>query len=160
MASASYSLSPMSAPVLHPIPEKLTRMNFPVWKALVLSVLKGSQHSEFLEDTVAPVETLITDDKKTKTPNPEFTVYVAKQQQVLNFLLTSLSKDMLEYVAAYTTPQEVWGKLVSMASPQSQARVINTRMSLSTSRKGNQIVAQYVGNMKALADDMAARARS
>jgi hypothetical protein len=155
MASASSSLSPMSAPVLHPTSEKLTRMNFPVWKVLVLSALKGAQLSELLEDTAAPVETHIADDKKTKTPNPEFAVYVAKQQQVLNFLLTSLSKYMLEYVGAYTTPQEVWGNIVSMASSQSQERVINTQMALSTSRKGNQMVAQYVSKMKALADDMA-----
>jgi hypothetical protein len=86
---------------------------------------------------MAPVETLIADDKKTKVPNLKFAIYVTKQHQVLNFLLSLLSKDMLEYVAAYTTPQEVWGNLVSMASSQSQARVINTRMTLSTTRKSN-----------------------
>jgi hypothetical protein len=95
---------------------------------------------------MAPVETLIADDKKTKVPNLKFAIYVTKQHQVLNFLLSLLSKDMLEYVAAYTTPQEVWGNttpqevwgnLVSMASSQSRARVINTRMTLSTTRKSN-----------------------
>jgi hypothetical protein len=42
-----------------------------------------------------------------------------------------------------------------MASSQSHARVINTRMALSTTRKGNLTITQYVGKMKALADDMA-----
>jgi hypothetical protein len=42
-----------------------------------------------------------------------------------------------------------------MSSSQSRARVINTRMTLSTTRKGNFSVAQYVGKMKALANDMA-----
>jgi hypothetical protein len=32
----------MSAPTIHPIFEKLTRTNFPVWKVLVLSALKGA----------------------------------------------------------------------------------------------------------------------
>jgi hypothetical protein len=40
-------------------------------------------------------------------------------------------------------------------STQSCARVINMRMALSTTRKGNLNIAQYVGKMKALADDMA-----
>jgi hypothetical protein len=54
---------------------------------------------EFLEGKAeAPVETLASDDKK-KMPNPEFAVFVAKQQHVLNFLLSSLSKEMLEYVS-------------------------------------------------------------
>jgi hypothetical protein len=43
-----------------------------------------------------------------------------------------------------------------MASSQSHARVINTRMALSTTRKGNLMITQYVGKMKALPDDMAA----
>jgi hypothetical protein len=61
-----------------------------------MSALKGAQLSEFVEGKVeAPVETLALDEKK-KAPNPEFTVFVAKQQQVLNFLLSSLSKEILE----------------------------------------------------------------
>jgi hypothetical protein len=53
------------------VTEKLTRSNFPLWRA---------QLSEFLDDdVVAPAATLIADDKKTKVPNPEFVVFVAKQ---------------------------------------------------------------------------------
>jgi hypothetical protein len=74
---------------------------------------------------------------------------------VLNFLLSSLSKEMLDYVVAYTNPQEVWETLVSMASSQSRAGVINMRMALSTTRKGSLMIPQYVGKMKALADEMA-----
>jgi hypothetical protein len=73
---------------------------------------------------------------------------------VLNFLLSSLSKEMLEYVVAYSSPEEVWENLVAMASSQSRAHVINTRMALSTTRKGSLTIAQYVGKMKALMDDM------
>jgi hypothetical protein len=62
---------------------------------------------------------------------------------------------MLELVAACPTPHEVWENLVTMSSSQSRGRVINTRMALSTTRKGNLSVAQYVGKMKTLMDDMA-----
>jgi hypothetical protein len=62
---------------------------------------------------------------------------------------------MVEYVVAYTTPHEVWENMISMDTSQSRARVINTRMALSTTRKGNLRVAPYVGKMKALADDRA-----
>jgi hypothetical protein len=102
---------------------------------------------------VAPTVTLIADDKKTKVPNPEFAIFVAKQH-VLNFLFSSLSKEMLERVASCSTPHEVWENLVTMSSSQSHARVINTRMTLSTTRKGNLSVAQYIDKMKTLADDM------
>jgi hypothetical protein len=52
-------------------------------------------------------------------PNPEFAIYVAKQQHVLYFLFSSLSKDMLELVAAYSTLEEVWENMMIMASSQS-----------------------------------------
>jgi hypothetical protein len=102
----------------------------------------------------APVETLALDDKK-KMSNPEFTVFVSKQQQVLNFLLSSLSKEILEYVAEYPTHGKVWKNMLATVSTQSRAHVINMHMAQSTSRKGNLSIAQYVAKMKALADDMA-----
>jgi hypothetical protein len=46
-----------------------------------------------------------------------------------------------------------------MASCQSCTRVINTRMTLSTTGKGNLTIAQYVEKMKPLADDMASAGR-
>jgi hypothetical protein len=44
---------------------------------------------------------------------------------------------------------------MTMASSQSQAHVVNTRMAHSTTQKGTHTIAQYVGKMKALTDDMA-----
>jgi hypothetical protein len=62
-------------PVLQPVVQKLTRSNFSIWKALVISALKGTQFSEFLEDKVDVQErTLLSDDKKMKMPNLEFTI--------------------------------------------------------------------------------------
>jgi hypothetical protein len=88
MASASYNMA--SAWALLLIVAKLTRSNFPVWKALVIFCVKRAQLSEFLEGKVeAPAQTLSTDDKKMKVSNTEFAIYVAKQQHVLNFLLSS-----------------------------------------------------------------------
>jgi hypothetical protein len=50
---------------------------------------------EFLGDKVVlpPVE-ITLDDKKTKVPNLEHARMVARQQQVLNYLLSSLSHEM------------------------------------------------------------------
>jgi hypothetical protein len=55
----------------------------------------------------------------------------------------------------YTTPHEVWDTLIAMATSQSRAHVINTQMTLSTTKKGSLLVAQYVGKMIALAGYMA-----
>jgi hypothetical protein len=68
MTSTNATLT--SVPALQHITEKLTGSNFSIWRAFVVSVLKGAQPSDFLEGkVVAPEETLASDDKKVKMPN-------------------------------------------------------------------------------------------
>jgi hypothetical protein len=118
MASASSNFNSMSVSALHPISEKLTRTNSPMWKAPVLSALKGAQLAEFMEDKVTPVETLVTDDKKMKMPNPEFAIYVARSliSCCLPYLKICWSMSQLTQLH-----KKVWGSLVSMALSQSQS---------------------------------------
>jgi hypothetical protein len=47
----------------------------------------------------------------------------------------------------------------TMFSSQTRARAVNTRLALSTARKGSNTVAEYVGKMKSLGDEMAAAGR-
>jgi hypothetical protein len=94
MAFNSSSSSTASAILLQPIFEKLTRANFPVWKALVMSALRGAQLHQFLDGkTEFPEKELTLEDKKMKIPNPDYVRVAAKEQQVLNYLLSSLSRD-------------------------------------------------------------------
>jgi hypothetical protein len=58
----------VATPLQH-VPEKLTRVNFPIWKALVLSTLRGVELQEFLDDKVLfPPKELIANDKKRSMP--------------------------------------------------------------------------------------------
>jgi hypothetical protein len=68
-----------------------------VWKALISSTLRGAQLHEFLNDGVEfPPKELTLEDKKTTIPNPEYMRMVAKEQQVLHYLLSSLSQEILQ----------------------------------------------------------------
>jgi hypothetical protein len=85
-----------------PVSEKLTRSNYAMWSRQVLSAIRGAQLSEFIESTAKPPERWLTsvkgdgtiDEKKSPEPNPKYATWVAKDQTVLNFLLTSLSKEI------------------------------------------------------------------
>jgi hypothetical protein len=82
-----------------PVSEKLTRNNYILWKAQVHSALKGAQLANFIEPTAKPPNVFLApkkDDKKEPaTPNPEYAMWVAKDQTVLNYLLSNLSKEIL-----------------------------------------------------------------
>jgi hypothetical protein len=96
-----------TAITLMPASEKLTRSNFVLWKAQVLTVLRGAQLTEFLDGSnPAPEEKLMIKVQKEKAeevkevPNPAYASWKAQEQQVLSYLLTSVSRDVLIQVAA------------------------------------------------------------
>jgi hypothetical protein len=156
MAFDSSSSSAVPAVPLQPISEKLTWANFPVWKALVMSALWGAQLHQFLDGKVElPPKALTLEDKKTKNLNPDYVRMVAKEKQVLNYLLSSLSHGILLQAVAFSTPTVVWGYITSRFECQSRACVINMRMALSTTKKGDMTTNRYVAKMKALTDEMA-----
>ncbi|WVZ83847.1 hypothetical protein U9M48_030944 [Paspalum notatum var. saurae] len=157
MASSSSSSSPSLGP---PVTEKLTRENFLLWKAQVLPAIKGARLMGILDGSVkAPPATIkITkDDKTTSTiSNPDYEQWVVQDQQILGYLLNSLSKEILAQVATLSTSAEVWTTLQVMHSARSRARITNLRMQLAGLKKGSMTVAAYYAKMKAIGDELAA----
>ena len=97
--SSSTALAAISLGFL-PVTEKLTRSNHAMWQAQVLSALRGAQAEHFIDPTARPPEKYLAPkgDKKTDDEppvvNPEYEKWVAKDQQVLSYLLTSLSREI------------------------------------------------------------------
>jgi hypothetical protein len=153
----------MMAATLMPVSEKLTRNNHVLWRAQVLAVLRGAQLAGFLDGTTkAPVEKIHMAKKSDKeegeaeeASNPAFELWKAQEQQVLSYLLTSVSHDVLVQIATLPSVAVVWKHIKSAFASQSRARVINTCMTLTTTQKGSLMVAEYISKMKVLADDMA-----
>jgi hypothetical protein len=76
-----------------------------------------------------------------------------QEQQVLDYLLTSVSLDVLVQITALPSAAKVWKHIKTSFASQSHARVINTGMALATTQKST--VAEYVSKMKTLVDEMA-----
>jgi len=145
------------------VTEKLTRSNFQSWKSQVLSAIKGAQVYKFIQPGAHPPPEFLepkakssTDDGKPDPPvsNPEYDTWVAKDQQVLSYLLTSLSKEILSQVSTHTTASTAWAAIEGMFASQSRARIIATRMALATASKGSSSISEYIAKMKGLAEDM------
>jgi hypothetical protein len=154
---ASSSPTPTAIPLM-PVSEKLARGNHTIWKAQVVAALQGVQLYGFLDGTsikpAAQIKAKVGSDEE-DVPNPAFMVWKAQEQQVLSYLLSSVSRDILVQIAALPTAAAVWKHLETLFASQSRARVINTRMTLATTQKGSSFAAEYVSKMKTLADEMA-----
>jgi histone deacetylase 1/2 len=157
--SAAISLTTFLSPVI----EKLTRANHQSWKAQVVSALRGAQLADWLESTATapskflPVE--VGKEADPPKPNPDHAPWVAKDQMVLSYLLTNLSKEILGHVNTEVTAKGAWMAIEVMFASQSRAKVISTRMALANATKGASTIGEYFAKIKSLADEMAAAGR-
>ncbi|CAO2144057.1 unnamed protein product [Urochloa humidicola] len=119
-----------------PVAEKLTRDNHLLWKAQLLPVVRGAQLMGILDgSTPAPVKTLeieTADKKKDIVPNLEYASWLQKDQQLLSYLLNSISKDVLVRVATSTSSAKVWKALESSLLAHSKAWMTKLRLQLVT----------------------------
>jgi len=88
----------------HPVTEKLTKSNYTLWKLQVLPAIRGAQLVGFIDgSSPAPSEEIATGTDGKKAPNPAYSAWLALDQQVFSYLVTSLSKDVLKQVATCST---------------------------------------------------------
>lgn len=148
--------SAAAQPIGFPVTEKLTRSNHAMWKPQVWSALRGAQLAGYVDGTIKePAKTVAksaTDNEQ--VPNPAYATWEAHDQQVLHYLLASLSRDILLQVSDLATSREVWVAIEAMLASQSRAWVIDTRMALATTQKGTMTATEYYTKMKGLADEM------
>jgi hypothetical protein len=138
------SSSASAAPSLgFSVTEKLAWNNCQLWKLQVTSALKGAQVASFILPDAAPPAPFLkveegtgVDKKEVDKSNPDYEMWVAKDQSVLCFLLGSLSKEIsLQIPTTLTSAKEAWGIIESMFASQSRVRLISTRMALTTATK-------------------------
>jgi hypothetical protein len=150
-----------SAPVIsnplyaNAITEHLTKLNHITWRAQVLAVLRGARLEGHVTGNIkAPPQEIDgkEKDQPIKLPNPAYAEWYAADQQVLGFLLSSLSKDILPRVGK---------EIGSMFLSQTRARsTVTTRLQLVMSQKGNMSIAEYMNKMRSLGDEMTAAGRT
>jgi hypothetical protein len=79
-----------------PISEKLAKNNFPLWKMQMLSALYGCQLEHYLNTKPPPKQVPCATDKPDDlVDNLEYKEWVAKDQQVVNYLLSSITKEVM-----------------------------------------------------------------
>ncbi|KAK1629604.1 hypothetical protein QYE76_003919 [Lolium multiflorum] len=144
------------------VSEKLTRSNYLLWQSQVLPPIRGARLTSFIDTkTDAPPETITVekDGKPSQEANPAYDAWVATDQQVLSFLLNTLSPDILISVIGMETATDVWSAIKSMFASQSRTRISNLRVALAKTKKENMTTAQFFTKMKGFADELAAAGR-
>lgn len=136
------------------IPIKLTQSNFMLWRTQVLASIRANGLMGFIDGTVVCPRSMntTTDNAQTviTTPNPEYAAWVAHDQNLMSWMLSSLSEGVLSAVVDCTTSYEVWATLCSQFGAQSRARILQLRTQLQTTRKGSIDVHEYYTRMRTI----------
>jgi hypothetical protein len=119
VSSSSFHLPTVPENPLGSVAEKLTRENYTLWRAQVMPPIRGKRLIGILDGTVPqPEEWLVgtkKDDKgnevEERVLNPEFIRWLAVDQLVLQFLLNSLSREVLTQVVGMETSAQMWDAL-------------------------------------------------
>jgi hypothetical protein len=113
---------------------KLTREKILSWQAQVLPTLRGARVMRLLEGSDLPppefVDSEDADKKKVQLPNPAYDTWITRDQQVVSYIVNSLSNDILSHVYGMVHAAEIWSAIHELFSSQSKSRVSNIRGAL------------------------------
>jgi hypothetical protein len=157
-------MASFSSPVINPLSsqtfsEKLTKSNHALWKMQVLTIVRGVGLKGYLIKDKPPLVKIVrvkNSDGKEEVPNSEFWLWSTTDQQVLGFLLSSMTKYVLAQVTPCRTTSETWQVIEVNFTLAKRARTINSRIALATTKKGELSVEEYVNKMRFLGDELAA----
>lgn len=155
--STSYSTVAINPLAGQGVSEKLTKTNFALWRMQVLAAVRGARLEGFLTGAAKAPTTMIKetkDGKEVEVSNPAYEEWVATDQQVLGYLISNMSSSIQSQLTACKTAAETWRAVEGMFSSMTRARAVNTRIALATMKKGNLSMAEYVGKMRSLADEI------
>lgn len=121
----------------------------------MIPCLKGQKAFGYVDGTLKPPPKELTDSNGTKSPNPLFDTWETQDNLILSCLNSSLTDEVLAYVAHCTTSHAIWMALTSAFASQSRAQTIQVWFQLSTILKTTQTASEYFMQIKCLADDLA-----
>ena len=154
------SPSPTTLTTIHDlITIKLTRDNYLLWKAQIVSYFKGQHLYGYLDGTTpAPprVSTVVVDGDIQTLQYPKFQHWHLQDQMILNAIISSLSKKILTHVVKCTTSWDVLQALECMFTSQSRATTMQIHYQLATLKKGNSSIGDYFHQFTTLVDTLAA----
>jgi hypothetical protein len=154
MASSSSALViPASLSIL--VSEKLTRENYLLWRAQVLPAIRAAQFEGFLDGSeIEPPKKLTVekDSKKMEVANPDYVTWHVRDQYVLTYLVTSLSREVLAGIPSCSTAAGLWTAITRSFASQSRSRILHLRTQIGNTRKGDMSMTMYFSKMRRFAE--------
>ncbi|XP_021804117.1 uncharacterized protein LOC110748445, partial [Prunus avium] len=130
---------------------KLDGDNYTLWLAQFLPVLRSNELMGYVDGT-KPCPRKLQDDGT--TISADYITWQKQDQQLLSWIVSTLSPTVLATVTRCATSQEVWQSLQRRYSSQSRSRVLQLKHQLQTTKRGNLSITAYIDKMRNIADKL------
>jgi ribosomal protein L17 len=94
--------------------------------------------------------------EETKVLNLDLQSWKVTNQQVLRFLLSCMTKDVLSQVTVCRAANEAWKVIEGIFTSAKKARTVNSRIALAMTKKEELSVVEYISKMRFLGDELIA----
>jgi ribosomal protein L17 len=143
------------------VSEKLTNSNHALWKMQMLAIIKGDGLEGYLTGAISSSASTIRvkdhDSKEeTEVLNLDLQSWKVTNQQVLRFLLSCMTKDVLSQVTVCRAANEAWKVIEGIFTSAKRARTVNSRIALAMTKKEELSVVEYISKMRFLGDELIA----
>jgi hypothetical protein len=133
---------------------KLDRDNYPLWKSLVLPLIRGCKYDGYMLGTKKCPDQFVTSTDNSKKINPDFEDWQAHDQALLGWLMNSMTVDIATQVLHCETSKQLWDEAQSLAGAHTRSRIIYLKSEFHNTHKGEMKMEQYLAKMKNLADKL------
>ncbi|XP_019263268.1 PREDICTED: uncharacterized protein LOC109241014 [Nicotiana attenuata] len=146
------TINPASQP-----PLKLTGShNFSTWKAQHSTLLIGYDLMGYVNGTELCSPQFLISTGGSRKPNPAYKIWTRQDSLLQNAIMASVDCTIAPMIANVTTAALAWKCLHTTYANKSQARIFGLREQLSALRRNSKSIADFMGEIKSLADELAA----
>ena len=120
-------------------PIKLTNNNYLLWRSQVIARINANELEDLINSTKNPPSRMIVNVDNDQTVitvvNPQFQIWRKVDQQLMSWLLSTLSEEVLSDIVGASSSLEVWQTLAGQFGARSRSRVLYLRTQIQTTRK-------------------------
>ncbi|KAK6130602.1 hypothetical protein DH2020_035648 [Rehmannia glutinosa] len=153
-------MASLTLPSLNTLTIKLDRNNYNFWRAQVIATATAHGFDELLFGHISAPPKYLDDDSEESSLNPEYSIWLRKDQFLYSWMLSSISEGMLGHIQRCVSSSEIWHVLENLFRSNSKARVMHLRLLLQTTKKGDLSIEEYVLKMNSIASDIQSAGQS
>ncbi|CAN6706229.1 unnamed protein product [Malus baccata var. baccata] len=140
------------------VPTKLKKDNYLAWRTLFAPIFRRYKLTGIIDGSEKCPPPFLSDHSGATSaiPNPNFEIWYEKDQNILLWLNSTLSEDLILFTVGVTSSRELWQNLEQRFGGVTAAHIHQLRSRLHALQKGDLSISDYLQRIKGISDALMA----